>query len=223
LMVAVAASAASGQGKCHPPLTSELHVSVPGRSFSVMPTPDGCWVFVSMHARPDGTGGGLAVIDMHGDVPKLSRTVTGPSTIRQRDGMALTHDGRFLMLGLMGRISVYDVHKLISNDADPLAGEYIPDDKQTHQYFEFAITTDDRTMFVSDHADEAITVIDLAETKRSNFRKFAVIGDIPIGWGATSVVLSRDGRRLYALTQIADDSWKWKKAVVQSADPMEYL
>jgi len=214
LVAAVAASAASGQGKCHPPLTGELHVPVPGRSFSVLPSPDGCWVFVSMHARPDGTGGGLAVIDMHGAVPKLARTIPGDPATRRRAGMALTHDGRFLLLALPDRISVYRVDKLTTGDGNALVGEFrpqIPRIDEPPDYFQFAVTSNDRFLFVSGHNSEAITVINLEETRRSNFQKFSVVGDIPVGWGANAVILSGDGRYLYAVSQIADDNWKWKK------------
>src|SRR6478672_1353727 len=83
LLVAGAAASVVAQGgsACHPKLTSDAHVSVPGRAFSVLPTEDGCWVFVSTHPGANGKGGGLSLIDLRHGSPKLARTINNPTPL----------------------------------------------------------------------------------------------------------------------------------------------
>src|SRR5689334_2056745 len=53
--------------------TPITRVALPGRAFQSLSTADGCWMFVSMHPRPDSGGSGVAVIRRVANAPILER------------------------------------------------------------------------------------------------------------------------------------------------------
>lgn len=199
---------------CHlKPDSSVIHVSLPGRAFSAVSSVDGCWVFVSTHSGPDSAASGLAVVARSGGRATLARFLPHPavtSRTPQTFGLALTHNGEILVVAAADRITFYDVGRLTSGSAEPLLGELRQEGRPT-QFFHASLTADDHLLFVSNHAQEEIAVIDFAEARRSGYRRVPVVGTIPVGWGPGSVTLSPDGRYLFVTTQIADDTWGWPK------------
>jgi len=197
--------------------TSITRVALPGRAFQSLSTADGCWMFVSMHPRPDSGGSGVAVIRRVANAPILERTVPGPPPPPRfrvpgmLAGMALTHDNRILIVAALDRLSFFDVAGLTSGAANALAGE-LRSEGALPGYFQVALASNDSVLFVSNHNGESITVINLAEARRSSFARIPVIGKIPTGYGPGAIVLSRDGRYLYATTQLADPNWHWPNA-----------
>jgi len=125
--------------------------------------------------------------------------------------LALAHNGETLVVAAADQLIFYDVGRLTSGSAEPRLGQLRPEGPAQH-YFQASLTADDRLLFVSNHGEEVVTVIDFAEARRSGFRRVPVVGTIPVGWGAGSVALSPDDRFLFATTQVADSTWGWPKA-----------
>jgi hypothetical protein len=193
-----------------------VRVPLPGRAFHAVATRDGCWVFVSLQEGPDSARAGVAVVSLAGDAPAVARTVPGPPRVTGFPfsgafGLALTHDDRVLIVTSPDRLSFYDVGRLTSGAPEPLLGVK-QSEGEPAGYFHGAITADDRILLVSNHAQTSITVFDLADARRSAFHTFPVIGKIPTGFGPGSIAASADGRRLFAITQIADTGWHWPNA-----------
>jgi DNA-binding beta-propeller fold protein YncE len=169
-----------------------------------------------MQPAPDGSGGGLAVVRRAGERVTLERTVPLPPPragggAEAGFGLALTHDDAVLVMATRDHLRFYDVARLTSGTGDALLGDLSPADARPG-YFHVAVTSDDGLLFVSNHNEEWISVVDLAAARRASFRTIPLIGRIPVGYGPDSVVLSNDGRYLYATSQIAVETWKWPLA-----------
>jgi len=191
---------------------SVVRVSLPGRAFSAVSSVDGCWVFVSTQSGPDSASSGLAVVSRSGGRATLARFLPHPALTRAQNwGLALTHNGETLVVAAGDRLTFYDVGRLTSGSAEPLLGE-LRQEGRNPNYFQASLTADDRLLFVSNHGEEVVTVIDFEEARRSGYRRVPVVGTIPVGWGPGSVMLSHDDRYLLITTQIADDTWGWPKA-----------
>ena len=191
-------------------------VPLPGRAFKAIPTSDGCWVFVSMNARPDGTGSGVAVVRRIADGGVLTRTIPGPPAIPRFGvpgafGMGVTQDGNVLIVAALDRLSFYDVGRLTSGAGDPLLGT-LPSVGEPSGFFSIGITADDRLLFATNHNDSVITIVDLAATRRSAFNAVVIIGRIPVGYGPSGLAFSSDQHYLYATSQIALAGWGWPNA-----------
>lgn len=187
-------------------------VSLPGSAFHAIATRDGCWGFVSMGPGSDPTGAGVAVLKRNESGATLLRTVPGP----RASGLALTHDEHILIVAATDRVgskmasslSFYDVGRLTSGASDFLLG-VMQSEGDPPGYFHMLVTPNDHLLFVSNHNTEGITVLDLAEARRSGFRTFRIVGKIPTGYGPVSIAISSDQRWLYATTQSAHDNWHW--------------
>jgi DNA-binding beta-propeller fold protein YncE len=193
-----------------------VRIPLPGRAFHAVSTQDGCWVFASMQEGPDSGMGGVAVVSLARGVPALARAVSGPPRVGGSGrppatfGLALTHDDRVLIVARGDRLIFYDVARLTSGAPEPLLGT-LQSEGNPAGYFHMAIAADDRILLAANHnyGQASITVVDLAEARRSAFRTIRVIGKIPTGEGPSSIAVSADGRRFFATAQIADTSWHW--------------
>jgi DNA-binding beta-propeller fold protein YncE len=202
----------SGQ-QCRVPSDGSVQkIDLPGRAWHAIASRDGCWIFASMHPAPDSPGsGGLAIITRTSGEPVLVRTVphplpaTGGRTPRFF-GLALTRDGRVLIVAGDQRLSFYDVDRLISGSPEPLLG--VLEDRDA-EYFHMVLSPDERLLLVTNHAGQDIRVVDFAESRRQGFANVSVIGAIPVGVGPNSIVSSANGRRYFAISQVADSAWAW--------------
>src|SRR5215831_20367492 len=105
-------------------------VSVPGNPFQAIPTADGCHVFVSVAgvlepsdprrpARPDASSGGIAIVSRTTGEPFLARMVPLEGSPW---GMAMTHDGRLLIVASDDRVAFLDPVRLIAGSSDAVLG-----------------------------------------------------------------------------------------------------
>ena len=192
---------------CNAPAADPVvSIPLPGRPFHAIATSDGCWIFVSMMPGGTGAGAGVAVLRWEGGTAKLVRTVAGQG--KATNGLALTHDGKILIATTPDALVFYDVTRLTGDGVDPLLGS-IGSAAESPGYFQAAVTHDDRYLFASEHGRERIAVVDLAQARRAGFRGSGVLGEIPVGFGPVSLVLSPDGRHLFTTTQIAAPAWRW--------------
>jgi len=96
-----------------------LHVSLPGSPFGVVPTRDGCWVFVSLAISESADGPGIAVLKRDGASLSLERIVPVDGVPL---GMTLTQDEQLLVVAGRPRVMFLDVRRLTSGNGDPVLG-----------------------------------------------------------------------------------------------------
>jgi DNA-binding beta-propeller fold protein YncE len=200
-----------------------ISIQLPGRAFHAITSADNKWIFVVMHQAPDGKGGGLAVLRWSGERATLERILPPPPppqgfSVGGLSGLALTHDGQVLVLATRDRLRFYDVAALISGRAEPVLGDLTPTGPRPG-YFHIAITVDDRLLFVTNHNEDFISVIDLTAARRASFRTIPLLGRIPVGYGASAVVLSPDNRYLYATSQSVTERVGWLNTCAPTNQP----
>jgi DNA-binding beta-propeller fold protein YncE len=183
---------------------------VPGHPFEALASPDGCWVFVSVvssHQNPSTGGGGIAVLRWMGPQLALERIV--PLSPPRPAGMALSNDGRLLVVADDRVVHFLDVARLVSGDAHPVLGSIW--DARAGGSVYVAVSSDDRTLFVSDEDVDTVTVIDLQSARQTGFREAAIIGRIPTGRAPVGLALSRDGHYLFITSEVWRGRSGWPK------------
>ena len=199
------------------PASPVTFVPLPGHPFSTVASPDGCWLFVSLTtANPKSEDGVALLRRSRGQVEVVKVfSVEGEPT-----GMTLTHDGKLLVVANGEYVVFMDAAKMIAGGAgDPVLG-YIRDDENYAGSVYVNTTADDRLLFISDEAVQAITVVDLPKARAEGFKESAIIGKIPVGRAPIALTFSPDGRWLYTTSQIAPEDYKWPiECKPEGADP----
>lgn len=188
---------------------------MPGNPFQAVPTANGCHAFVSLAGpvepgdprrppRPGAAPGGVALLELSQSTPRVTRVITLEGSPY---GMALTHDGKTLIIAADDRVAFVDTRALISGSGNPVLG-YLTDAPMAGRFYA-SVTRDDRWLFVSDESERSISVIDLVRARSSNFSAASVIGRIPTGRAPIALVFSPDERLLYTTSQEAPPSYGW--------------
>jgi DNA-binding beta-propeller fold protein YncE len=210
LIVVAASSFATAQGKrdCGgPPASPSAQVPVPGHPFGALPSADGCWLFSSLTSSNPKSVNGIAVLKRTAGKYSLERVVTLEAS---PTGLALTHDGKLLIVADDEFVVFLDVARLTSGQGDPIAG-YMETGRGAGTVYVNA-TADDGTLFTSDENLAQLTVIDLAKARANGFDKSAIVGRIEVGNAPIALTFSPDGKWLYTTSQIARRRWNWQKA-----------
>ncbi|HYV97443.1 MAG TPA: hypothetical protein VE967_08330, partial [Gemmatimonadaceae bacterium] len=191
-----------------------MHVAIDGNPFEPLPTPDGCWIFLTV-ARPAAGGQGKLVVLRRADGSvKVERTipVEGNPT-----GAALSHDGKTLVIASGANVLFYDVAKLTSGKgnariADITTGEAVG--------FIYAIfSPDDKFAFVPAERAFAIAVVSMEKVRAGKTGDAALVGKVPHGNAPVGVALSNDGRTLYSTAQAQAPGWNWADACKAETAP----
>jgi hypothetical protein len=149
-------------------------VALPGRPFGVAPSPDGQWVFVSITAAP-AQATGIAVVERRGPHYELKRVVP----VAAPTGIVLTHDGKVLIAVADESVLLLDTERTISDSPDPVIAKFSDGPGAASIYAN--VTSDDKTLFVSDQRAESISVVDLERIRSKGYDDRAMIGKIPVG------------------------------------------
>jgi len=108
LATALTVTAQAQTGDCNAPAPSpSVTLPLPAAPFMVVPSKDGCWVFVSLTGR--GENSGIAVLKRSGGKIELVRVVPFPSS---PTGITLTHDGKLLIGAATTLTVIADVRKM---------------------------------------------------------------------------------------------------------------
>ena len=182
-------------------------IALPTRPFAAAVTRDGCWVFVSGQSGA-ASQKGIAVMKRAEGRVELSRLV--PIGSPTEFGMAITHDGRLLVVAASEIVVFLDVDRLISGAKDPVLGSF--SDGKGAQSIYANITADDKLLFVSDEKRQSITVIDLERARANGYKAEAIVGAIPVGRDPIALTFSPDGKWLYTTSELAPPDWNWPKA-----------
>jgi len=171
-----------------------VSIPLPDHPFGVVPSTDGCWLFVSL---PTGS---ISVLHRDNGRVEIARTqrIEGRPT-----GIVLTHDGKTLIVAGGPRVLFLDVARLIAGKGNPTVASTSDGEKASSVYVN--VTADDKTLFVSDEAAQTITVVDLEHDRK-------IIGTIPVGRAPIALTFSKDEKYLYTTSQVAPPDWNWPKA-----------
>jgi DNA-binding beta-propeller fold protein YncE len=168
---------------------------VPGHPFAVVGTADGRWAFASVS---NGGRGEIAVLALDHHALRLVRTVSLPGPLTTAFGLAMTHDGRLLLVAGYTATAVLSVPALEDGGRDPVLG--LLADAGAGQT-EIAVSDDDRYVFVADESTGGLSVFNLAAALRRGFSASGVaVGIVPLANGAADVAMSPDGGELYVTT-----------------------
>jgi DNA-binding beta-propeller fold protein YncE len=214
-------SAGTQLSGCNAPLASpSVTVAVPQRPFAIESTTDGCWIFVSVsYLSRSGDDGGIQVLKRQGGRIEMVRMVTvAPRCDITKEycpapaGIALTHDGKLLVVAAGTSVLILDVARLIDGRENPIVGKFDAEEGKFVQSVYANVTRDDKLLFVSQEGARAITVIDLERARANGFKADAILGTIPVGDAPIALTFSPDGKWLYTTSESASPDWKWPRA-----------
>jgi len=133
-----------------------------------------------------------------GKAPRLVRTVKLPDSVAAAYGMAITHDGRLLLVAGYTATAVLSVQALEDGARNPVVG--VLADAGAGE-FEVIVSGNDRYVFVTDEITGGLSVFDLAMALRDGFSAPGVaVGIVPLANGPVGIAMSPDGEQLYVTT-----------------------
>ena len=202
---------------CNAPMKEPVSfVPLPGRPFSTISSPDGCWLFVSVASSEQPTANGVALLKRRGGAITLEKVFPVEA---QPAGMTLTHDGQLLVVAGGDHIVFLDAARMTGGaGGDPVLGRIRDGDSPGSVYVN--TTADGRLLFVSDERAQTVTVINLPKARAGGFKETAIVGRIPVGRAPIALTFSPDGRWLYTTSQIAPETLGWPiECKPEGADP----
>ena len=200
--------AATGQSPADFQKAAGFEVNLPGAPFGVEVSKDKQWIFVSLAGRGSEGGPGIAVLQNKDGQIELLQTIPMDSSPA---GIVLTHDGATLIAAAGDSVVFFDTKRLEKGGSDS-AFQRVSDGPNAGSVY-VNVTADDKTLFVSDEANQTITVIDLGRIRsvgpNSSGASDAVIGRIPVGLGPIALTISKDQRWLFTTSEVAAPEWNW--------------
>ena len=175
--------------------TPVMHVTLPGSPFTALPTADGCWLFVSLESSTAHPG--VAVLGRGDGTVTLKRMLGLPGSPA---GMALTHDGTVLVVANGANVFFLDAGRMTTGVGNPVLGYWAEGHDQPMSIY-VSVTADDHYLLVSNEAVGTVSVIDLAQTRRSRFAQVRLVGSVAVGDGPVGLAFSSDERFLFATVQ----------------------
>jgi 6-phosphogluconolactonase (cycloisomerase 2 family) len=190
-------------------------VAVPGDPAGIALSADGRVAYVALSSANPSSPNGIGVLKCSHGRYRLLRVVPLESN---PFGIALTHDGRLLLVADDGFVAFLSAPAMLRG-RNALLG-YIQDDPGDVEDNDpgsvyVNVAPDDRYAFVSDEGDATITVIDLQRARRDGFSRSAIVGKIPVGNAPIALTFSRDGKYLLTTSEVAPPAYDWPKTCHQ--------
>jgi len=201
-------------------LPASFQISLPGHPFDVTASADQQWIFVSI-TSDEGKKPGIAVLkNTSGQIAVVRMVPMG----RSPSGLVLTHHGDMLIATAGDYVVFFDTLRLEEGNGSPAFQWVARGAKAGCVYAN--VTSDDKTLFVSDESKQTITVIDLERIRslgrdsevnlgRPTEAAAAVIGRIPVGSSPVALTFSKDGRWLFTTSEVAALEWGWPRVLPQ--------
>ena len=157
-----------------------------GEPFGVVSTADGRFSFVTL-------GNSIAVLtDGSALAPTVAHVFSVPGAQR---GMALTHDGLFLVAAVNSGASVINVTAAEQGSKNPVVGTLTS--SFGNEAVEVAISPDDRFAFVTLQGGASMVVFNLQRALSEGFGPADVVGKVSLGQQPVGMAISPDNRWLY--------------------------
>ncbi|HET9393663.1 MAG TPA: hypothetical protein VFO29_09135 [Candidatus Rubrimentiphilum sp.] len=181
-------------------------IALPGHPQGISVTADGT-LFVALNATKPSEENGIAVLACHARHYELKRVF---QLEHQPNVLALTHDGKMLVVPDDNFIAFIDTRKLRSGTGQPLLGfiEDIPGDDGGAVYA--TVSPDDRQALVAEEGAGTITVIDLQRVRAGKFDRAVIGADILVGSAPVTLAYAKDGKYVFATVQRALPGKNWE-------------
>jgi DNA-binding beta-propeller fold protein YncE len=164
---------------------SSRRVTVSGRPFAAQETPDHRFIFVSL-------GASIAVL-RDGPGPSLLGTIRVPDA---ENGLAITPDGRYLLVAGGRGAAVISVARAERNARDPVVGELTS--PRGSGAVSVVTSPDGRFAFVTLQHTTDLAVFSLSKALTSGFGPSDFVGFVPLGVQPVGLAAAPDGKWLYA-------------------------
>jgi DNA-binding beta-propeller fold protein YncE len=134
--------------------------------------------------------------------------------------MALTHDGRMLIVPDGSFIAFVDVQRALAGSDDAISGaiEQNPDD-DGDGFCCTTISADDRVAFVAEEGNAKVAVVDLQKVRTTAASRADIISEISVGLAPSAVTLSADGKDLFVADQFALKRDQYPNACTPEGEP----
>jgi DNA-binding beta-propeller fold protein YncE len=168
-------------------------MALPGAPYAIVSTER--WSFVS-------TAGEVDVLRNGRFAPRLVRRMRLPAASGGgRHGMALTHDGRYLLVSGGSGAVVIGVNRAERGTRRPVLGmltSAVQGSPALAGSIAVVISPDDRFAYVARARASGVAVFDLASALADRLRTSGYIGRVPLTYGPSALALGPRGRWLYA-------------------------
>jgi len=178
-------------------------VSTPGNPFQALPSGDGCWVYASI-ARGANESSAIALYRRSGGALKFVREVRLAGSPA---GMALTSDGKLLVVSDNDRVAFIDTDRLQTGRGGAILGYLVDPAAKGRVYAN--VTADDKFAFIADENSATVSVIDLERARATHFDASSTVGRIPTGSAPVALTFSPDQRFIYITSQHAPPGYGW--------------
>jgi DNA-binding beta-propeller fold protein YncE len=146
--------------------------------------------------------GQVDVLRNSGFAPRVVRRVGLPAAAGNgQPGLALTHDGRYLLVAAGSGAVVIDVHRAENGSRRAVLGRLTSATQGNPALagsVAVAISPDDRYAYVARSRASGIAVFDLAAALADRLRRSGYLGRVPLLYGPSDVAADPGGRWLYA-------------------------
>ncbi len=146
--------------------------------------------------------GEVDVLGNSGFAPRVMRRIALPASAGNgQPGLALTHDGRYLLVAAGSGAVVIDVHRAEDGSRRAVLGRLTSATQGNPALagsVAVAISPDDRYAYVARGRASGIAVFDLAAALADRLRSSGYIGRVPLRYGPSDVAVDPGGRWLYA-------------------------
>ena len=146
--------------------------------------------------------GEVDVLRNSGFAPHVVRRIALPAAAGNgQPGLALTHDGRYLLVAAGSGAVVIDVHRAENGSRRVVLGRLASATQGNPELagsVAVALSPDDRYAYVARARASGIAVFDLAAALADRLRSSGYIGRVPLLYGPSDVAADPGGRWLYA-------------------------
>jgi DNA-binding beta-propeller fold protein YncE len=176
-------------------------LSVDGSPFSVLSIAGTDFAVASATTGGAQPRGELELLRVASGSASIVRSSVLPGTTAA-DGMALSHNGRWLAVTTFDDTLLVSVANLIAGDADPVLGRL--DDGASGQ-IEAAFSVDDDFLFVTDEDSDQLSVFNVERAVVNGFATSGVaVGRVLLSAGPVGIAVSPDGLWVYVTTEGPD-------------------
>ncbi len=153
--------------------------------------------------------GEVDVLRNSGFAPTVLRRIALPAAAGNgHPGLALTHDGRYLLVAAGSGAVVIDAHRAENGSRRAVLGRLtstVQGNPGLAGSVAVAISPDDRYAYVARARASGIAVFDLAAALADRLRRSGYIGRVPLFYGPSDVAVDPGGRWLYATALASAD------------------
>jgi DNA-binding beta-propeller fold protein YncE len=186
-----------------PSRDASISVATPGNPFQALPSIDGCWVFVSI-ARGANERSAIALYRRSAGTLAFVRELRLAGSPA---GMALTSDGKLLVVADNDRVAFIDTDRLIAGQGSAIMGYLVDTSAKGRVYAN--VTADNKYAFIADENSATVSIIDLDKARSTRFAASSTVGKIATGPAPIALTFSPDQRLIYITSQRAPAGYRW--------------